>query len=62
MVKIINKEPDKSIAKEKICYHCGVTLSYVPIEAGEDYETDYLGDRDYYKYIICPNCNKQVRV
>jgi len=62
MVHIVNKEPHKSVIKEDICHKCGVTLSYVPIEVKEDYTSDYLGDKDYYNYIVCPNCEKKVRV
>ena len=62
MVEIINKEPHKSVVKEAICRNCGVTLSYVPADVHEDYSSDYTGDRDYYKYIGCPNCRKKVIV
>jgi len=62
MVKILNEEPHKSVIKEDICRKCGVTLSYVPMEVKEGYTSDYLGDRDYYKYIVCPNCKNNVRV
>jgi len=62
MVAIVSKEPHKSVVKEVVCPKCGATLSYVPIEVKEDYTSDYLGDKDYYKYIGCPNCTSQVRV
>jgi len=62
MVEIVSKEPHKSVVKEAVCHKCGVTLSYVPIEVKEDYTSDYLGDKDYYKYISCPNCPSRVRV
>jgi len=62
MVQVISKEPHKSVVKECICTKCGVTLSYVPIEIKEDYTSDYLGDKDYFKYIGCPNCKNKVRV
>ncbi len=62
MVQIIRIEPDKSVTKERVCRSCGVTLSYVPNDIKEDYDCDYTGDKDYYKYIICPNCNKRVIV
>lgn len=62
MVQIVQKEPHKSVVKEAICRKCGVTLSYVPLEVKEDYTSDYLGDKDYYNYIECANCKKEVRV
>lgn len=62
MVEITKKEPHKSVIKEAICRNCGVTLAYVPAEVKEDYTSDYTGDRDYFKYIDCPNCNKKVTV
>ena len=62
MVKIVNKEPHSSVVKEKVCGNCGVTLEYVPLDVKEDYSTDYTGGKDYYNYIICPNCNKRVKV
>jgi len=62
MVQIVNKEHHASVVKEKVCYKCGATLSYVPLDVLEDYSTDYLGDKDYYKYIECVNCEQKVRL
>lgn len=33
---------------------CGSLVEFKFSELREDYHTDYLGDRDYYRYIICP--------
>jgi len=62
MVTVVSKEPDRSVIKEVICRQCGATLNYTPIEVKEDYTSDYLGDKDYYNYITCPNCSSEVRV
>ena len=62
MVEVVTKEPHKSVVKEVVCYKCGATLNYVPLDVQEDYLSDYLGDKDYYKYVDCPNCKNQVRV
>lgn len=62
MVKIIEKEPHKSVVKEKICRNCGVTLSYVPSEVKKGKSYDYGGGCDAYNTIECPNCNKKVEV
>jgi len=62
MVEIVSKEPHRSVVKEVVCQGCGYTLNYVPIDVKEDYTSDYLGDKDYYKYILCPNCTTRVAV
>ena len=62
MVEIIKREPAESVVMESICLNCGVTLAYVPNDVKEDYSTDYTGDRDYFNFIICPNCKKRVKV
>lgn len=58
MATIIGK--DQSIMKRIICKSCASILEYNIIEEKRDYTSDYLGDRDYYSYIICPCCAKQV--
>ena len=62
MVIVLNKEPHFSVVKECVCSKCGATLSYVPLDIAEDYTSDYLGDKDYFNYIECPNCENKVRV
>lgn len=62
MVKVIDKEPHKSVVKEKVCRNCGVTLSYVPMEVKTKKHYDYGGGCDSYDYIDCPNCEKKVEV
>lgn len=62
MVTVINRQPHPEVVKQTPCRNCGVTLEYVPIDVKRDFSSDYLGDKDYYSYIDCPNCGKQVRV
>ena len=62
MVQVVNKEPHLSVIKEVVCRKCGVTLSYIPLDIKEDYSTDYIGDKTYYKFIECANCNNNVKV
>jgi len=62
MVRIIKTEPDKSVVKEVICKNCGVTLEYTPKDKQVDYSTDYLGGRDHYSFICCPNCTDRVLI
>ncbi len=60
MVKIIKKEPDKSVVKQIICRNCGATLEYVPNDVHESNGRDISGGPDNQTWIDCPNCNKKV--
>lgn len=60
MVKIIKTEPDKSVVKQKVCKHCGMTLEYLPIDIKSIHGQDYSGGPDGCTYIVCPNCNAHV--
>lgn len=40
---------------------CGSLIEFSLSELKEDYHTDYRGDRDYYKYLICPGCGEQMK-
>jgi ribosomal protein S27E len=62
MVTVVNRIPDQSVVKRVVCRSCGCTLEYVPKDVQEDYDTDYTGGKDMYKYIKCPECVHQVRV
>lgn len=39
---------------------CGSLIEFSLAELKEDYSTDYLGDRDYYRYLICPGCGEKM--
>jgi hypothetical protein len=60
MATIIGK--GSSAAKRVTCTKCTSIIEYTLNEVQEDYSTDYTGDKDYYKYIPCPCCGKQVIV
>lgn len=62
MVKIIKQGPDRSVVKEVICRDCGATLEYVPIDIKSRSYMEIDGCRDTLNYIICPQCNKEIRV
>ena len=59
-VRIIDPNPDPSVVRRAVCGNCGVKVEYTPQDLKEDYHSDYLGDRDYYKYVGCPSCGKQI--
>ncbi len=58
MIKIIGK--DASQVKQITCRTCASILEYVLADLKQDYSTDYTGSKDYYTYIDCPCCQKQV--
>lgn len=58
MVTIVGK--DQSLVKRISCGQCSSVLEYTLGEQRQSYSTDYLGDSDYYSYILCPCCGKQV--
>ena len=62
MIKIIDTKPHKSVVKEVVCKNCGSTLEYTPADIERSYSTDYTGGRDYYNFIKCPCCYKEVGV
>lgn len=35
-IKIISKEPDKSVVKRCVCKNCGATLEYTPNDVGAE--------------------------
>lgn len=58
MPTIVGKDDQ---AKKRItCRNCASVLEYVPAEERRDYSTDYTGGKDYFSYVICPCCGKQV--
>ena len=59
-VQIVGK--DLAEVKRITCGNCASVLEYVQSDRRQDYSTDYTGGRDFYNYIQCPCCVKQVRV
>lgn len=62
MIRIISKEPHKSVVKEVICRNCGATLEYAPVDVKERSGRDYDGGGFTIRYIECPCCNKEIHV
>lgn len=54
-IKIISKEPDKSVVKRCVCKNCGATLEYKTYQ-------DYGGYSDTYAEFLCPNCGKKLQI
>ena len=40
---------------------CGSLIEFSLNELKEDFHRDYLGDVEYYRYLICPGCNEEMR-
>lgn len=62
VIRVIDDKPHKSMVKEVICTHCGVTLEYTPVDVKENIVRDYTGDSDVIRYIQCPKCNHKQNV
>jgi len=45
----------------KVHKACGSLIEFSLNELKWDYSQDYLGDRDYYKFIVCPSCGEQMK-
>lgn len=39
---------------------CSSLIEFSLSELKEDYHQDYLGGRDYYRYLVCPACGEQM--
>ena len=60
---VIDPKPQKDAVKEVIHKAgCGALIGYVANDVIKDIYTDYLGDKEYYYYIMCPNCGGKLRV
>ena len=60
-MKVIKKEPDKSVTRNIVCRSCGVTIEYVPIDVKKLWSgTDMGGGHDCAEGFICPECGKEV--
>jgi DNA-directed RNA polymerase subunit RPC12/RpoP len=57
MIKVISTVPHQSVVKQIVCKHCGSTLEYAPVDVLEYKWTDYGGDVNLTKYIVCPTCS-----
>lgn len=61
-IKIISKEPDKSVVKRCVCKNCGATLEYTPNDVEYKTYQDYGGGSDTYAEFLCPNCGKKSQI
>lgn len=61
-MRVISKDPHRSIVKEKICANCGATLEYVPKDVKTKIISDYTGSKETWRYITCPECSEQIGV
>ena len=63
MAFVIDPKPQKDAVKEVVHKAgCGALIGYVKNDILEDYDSDYTGSKDYYKFIRCPQCGGQIRV
>lgn len=58
VIKVVGNDP--SVVKRVTCFNCSAVLEYTPNDEQKDYTSDYTGGKDYYHYIVCPCCSKQV--
>lgn len=61
-IKIISKEPDKSVVKRCVCKNGGATLEYTPNDVEYKTYQDYGGGSDTYAEFLCPNCGKKLQI
>jgi hypothetical protein len=40
---------------------CKSVISFSLSELKRDYDSDYLGDKEYYRYLDCPACGARMR-
>lgn len=59
-VTIVGEDP--SVYKEVTCAHCASILRYSPMDVKEYYTSDYSGDEELVKYIVCPKCSYRVNL
>jgi RNase P subunit RPR2 len=52
----------KPSVRQVFCQHCASLLEYSPRDVQEVSYEDYLGDSDWVRYIVCPECEKHVRL
>ena len=62
MVTVVSTVPHPSVVKEVVCKNCGATLQYVPADINVKNVSDYMGDIERVRYIVCPPCAHEIRV
>ncbi len=56
MAKIIEQGVFRKRHKE-----CGSLIEFSSSELKEDFIQDYLGDRSYFRFLVCPACLHEMR-
>lgn len=46
---------------QKVHKNCGSLIEFSVSELKEDWSSDYLGDRDYFRVLVCPSCGGQMK-
>ena len=59
-IEIVGK--DQSVVKRVTCGNCSSILQYNLCDVKRGCDTDYTGGKDYYNYVPCACCGKQVTV
>jgi len=62
VIKVINDQPAAIVVKQCICKNCGVTLEYTPNDTEIEVRSDYTGDKDRYRMLVCPKCTNRFNV
>ena len=61
MIKVVGIDTSK--VKHITCWKCASVLEYVKADEVTIYtKRDYLGDRDSFQGIVCPQCNQELMV
>ena len=46
---------------QKVHKACGSLIEFAANELKEDWSSDYLGDREYFRALSCPSCGGQMK-
>lgn len=59
-IKVISVDP--SVYKRCTCKNCGSVLEYLPSDKQQGVDVNYTGDKEFYRCIVCPVCDREVRL
>lgn len=59
-IEIIGEDP--KAVKETTCRNCASRLRYTHADTYTEIVSDYTGDRDTYRRLMCPKCNEKITV
>lgn len=60
-IKVISRRHPSAV-KQVICKNCGAELEYTDADTKKTVVSDYLGDKETFRSISCPECNKTISV